>query len=95
MRGNNTRSGADGKTQATAFVFPYPYTAAAKLWFKVTVVVGGTRSAASATRGPVIMGAWVQSGAGLCLSAHPPVQAAHARTLAWGCCDAVNRLPRQ
>ena len=59
VRGNNTRSGADGKAQATAFVFPSPYTTAAKLWFKVTVVVGGTRSAASEAKGPVIMGACV------------------------------------
>ena len=56
VRGNNTRAGADGKAQATAFVFPYPYTTAAKLWFKVTVVVGGTRSPASATYGPIIVG---------------------------------------
>lgn len=47
VRGNNTAEGADGKSQASAFVFPYPYTTAAKLWFKVTVVTGGTRSPAS------------------------------------------------
>lgn len=57
MRGNNTAAGADGKTPATAFVFPYPYTGPAKLWFKVTVVVGGTRSSASDIYGPIIMGA--------------------------------------
>ena len=47
MRGNNTASNADGKSEVSAFVFPYPYTAAAKLWFKVTAVMGGTRSDAS------------------------------------------------
>ena len=57
VRGNNTASNADGKTPASAFVFPYPYTGAAKLWFTVTVVVGGTRSSASPIYGPVIMGA--------------------------------------
>ncbi|PRW20837.1 Ig-like domain repeat [Chlorella sorokiniana] len=56
VRGNNTEAGADGKTPDTAFVFPYPYTTAAKLWFKVTVLVGGTRSSASDAYGPVIMG---------------------------------------
>ena len=57
MKGSNTASGADGTTPDTAFVFAYPYTAAAKLWFKITVVVGGTRSGASDIYGPVIMGA--------------------------------------
>ena len=57
MRGSNTAAGANGLSLATAFAFPYPYTAAAKLWFKITVVVGGTRSDASPIYGPVIMGA--------------------------------------
>ncbi len=56
VRGNNSRSGADGLSFATAFVFPYPFTAAAKLWFKVTVVVGGTRSPASGLYGPIVVG---------------------------------------
>ena len=56
VKGSNTDPNADGKTPATAFVFDYPYTSAAKLWFKVTVVVGGTRSDASGIYGPVIMG---------------------------------------
>ncbi|PRW20946.1 fibronectin type III domain-containing [Chlorella sorokiniana] len=56
VRGNNSRTGADGKSNSSAFAFPYPYTAAAKLWFKVTVVVGGTRSAASAIYGPIVVG---------------------------------------
>lgn len=56
VKGSNTDPSADGKTPATAFVFAYPYTTAAKLWFKVTVVVGGTRSDASGIYGPVIMG---------------------------------------
>ena len=56
MRGNNSRSGADGKANASAFVFPYPYTAAAKLWFRVTVVVGGTRSGQSDLYGPIVVG---------------------------------------
>lgn len=47
VRGNNSRSGADGKSQDKAFVFRYPYASAAELWFKVTVVVGTTRSDAS------------------------------------------------
>lgn len=46
VRGNNTAADADG-TAAKPFVFPYPYTSAATLWFKVTVVVGTTRSDAS------------------------------------------------
>lgn len=56
MRGSNTASGANGLSLATAFAFPYPSTAAAKLWFTVTVVVGGTRSPASPIYGPIIMG---------------------------------------
>ena len=56
VKGSNTDPNADGLTQATAFAFPYPATAAAKLWFKVTVVVGGTRSDASGIYGPIIMG---------------------------------------
>ena len=57
VRGSNTANGANGLSLATAFAFNYPYTAAAKLWFKVTVVVGGTRSDASPIYGPIIMGA--------------------------------------
>ena len=54
VRGNNTAAGADGKERA--FVFRYPYTSAAELWFKVTVVVGSTRSDASVitTRSAVV-----------------------------------------
>lgn len=56
MRGNNTADGADGKAEASAFVFPYPFTAGAELYFRVTVVVGGTRSPASEKWGPVVVG---------------------------------------
>lgn len=57
MRGSNTASGADGKAPDTAFAFAYPYPGPAKLWFRVTVVSGGTRSDASEVYGPVVMGA--------------------------------------
>ncbi|PRW20918.1 fibronectin type III domain-containing [Chlorella sorokiniana] len=56
VRGNNMAADADGKTPEKAFVFPYPYTTAAKLWFKVTVVVGGTRSPASDTSSSTVVG---------------------------------------
>ena len=54
MRGNNTDETADGKS--TAFVFPYNFTAAAELYFTVTVVVGGTRSPPSNVKGPIVVG---------------------------------------
>lgn len=56
MRGNNTADGADGKAADTAFVFPYPYTSAAQLYFTVSVVVGNTRSNASAVSSAVVVG---------------------------------------
>ena len=58
VRGNNTAEGADGKSQASAFVFPYPFTTGAQLYFTVTVVVGGTRSEASLVFGPIVVGEW-------------------------------------
>ena len=56
VRGNNTADGADGKTVETAFAFAYPYTAAAELYFTVSVVVGNTRSNASAVSTAVVVG---------------------------------------
>ena len=57
VRGNNTADGADG-TDGKAFVFPYPFTTGAQLYFTVTVVVGGTRSGASLVYGPIVVGEW-------------------------------------
>lgn len=59
VKGENTRKGADGLTGPTAFVFPYPYTAAAFLGFRVTVVVGTVRSTPSDLYGPITVGAWL------------------------------------
>lgn len=56
MRGNNTADGADGKAAASAYVFHYPFTTGAQLYFRVTVVVGGTRSDPSEKWGPVVVG---------------------------------------
>ena len=93
VRGSNTATGADGLSLATAFAFPYPYTTAAKLWFKVTVVVGGTRSDASPIYGPIIMGALMHAhvvallwcmvaGAGMCSCAAVHIREPHAQHMA-------------
>lgn len=62
VRGNNSAAGADGKTADTAFAFPYPYTSAAQLYFTVSVVVGTTRSNASALSDAVVVGTCAEAG---------------------------------
>ena len=86
VRGNNTAADADG-TAAKPFVFPYPYTSAATLWFKVTVVVGTTRSDASELSSAGVV---VGECAGCCASllARREADAGRCGVLQGNCCAA-------